>query len=344
MNEMKKEVDSLYPTGESWAAYLAADNDGENVKLDRKRVFVVELPVETKTHIEQDKPKLVKDTELLFRCPKDRSNEFNICINRTIESKLSEEVTEKRIIATIRKNSELLHGKYSKLSEIRLSKVKSSGFGTGCANLEDKYCIALVVPYKGLIPVNERPFPRTINGYPTDVWEGEDLPFYDTSSHQCFQPLCQGASFEIQHRTIKRYDQHNAPQYNYLGQLLTIGPFLQHRSRTYILTVAHGTLDRGLLKKTKFYATDNLANEETRCFQPKEDSRKSNRFGNVVRRCLDWCNRDRSDAALIEITNLAMVPTTGDFPDKLDLCKWLDKRTLHPTVESNLKIICFQLI
>ena len=314
MDEVKKEVDTQYPGCKSWPAYLATKNDGGKLQSEKKHVIVVEMPAEILSRIEQDKPKLVRDTELVFGCPNDRSNEFANCIYKTIDSKLNDEGTEKKIIATIRQYHKVLHAKHSMLSEILLSKVKSSGFGTECAHIEEKYCIALVVPYKGLIPISEQPFPPTINGYPTDVWEGEVLPSYHPASHQSQRPLRMGSSFGV------TYLVNRGPRYTYSTNWSTIGPFIRHNNKTYILSVGHSTFDFQNDLNTIIQLTENAG---MICSQPEF----GNKFGIVVRRCFNW--KEKEDAALIEITDATMEPTTGYFPDTTDSfeSKYLDNRT-----------------
>ena len=311
MNLQKMQVDMHYPGCKSWPAYLATDDNGGKLQTERKHVIVVELPAEMISRIRGDKPKPIRHIELVFRCRKDSSIEFANCIYKTSDSKLNDEATEKKIIATIRKYSNVLHAKYSKLSEIRLSKVKSSGFGTERAIIDEKYCIALIVPYKGLIPIFEEPFPPTINGYPTDVWEGEVLPSYHPASHQVLHPLRMGSSFGI---------------IPHLGQekLLTIGPFIKHNNSTCILSVGHGTVNN--------INTDidlNTPIADTPCSQPMFQI--ANRFGIVVRRVLHFQNFE--DAALIEIVDANMEPLGGYFPDTRDSfdSKYLDKSSYNRT-------------
>ena len=302
MNEVKKEVDTIYLGYESWPAYLATDNDGGKLQTKRKHVFVVELPADIISHIKQNKPKPVRDIELVFRCPNDRSIEFANCIYETSDSKMNDKDTEKKIIATIRNNCNVLHAQYSKLSEIRLSKVKSSGFGTENAYMEEKYCIALVVPNKGLIPISERPFPPTINGFPTDVWEGEVFPLYHALSHQILHPLRMGSSFSIKDTADDE-------------RIVTVGPLISHNARTYILSVAHGTFDTTLKKNQNLKLDPSTNVTGISCFQPNSNVEKVP-FGIVVKRCFD--RSYRQDAALIEITKPSMGPTTGEFPDTRD--------------------------
>ena len=313
MHEVKKEVDTQYLGCKSWPAYLATDSDGAKLQTEKKHVIVVELPAEIISRIEQDKPKLVRDTELVIKCPNDRSNEFAKCMHKTIYSKLNDENTEKKIIATIRKYRKVLHAKFSKLSEILLSKVKSRGFGKECANIEEKYCIALVVPYKGLIPISERPFPPTINGYPTDVWEGEVLPSYHPASHQSQRPLRMGSSLGVTYKVQR--GPIDIPETTWL----TIGPFIKLNKKTYILSVGHCTFDAENNLNTIIPLTTNAG---MTCSQPMF----GREFGTVVLRCFNW--GEREDAALIEITDATMEPTTGYFPDTTDSfdSKCLDNR------------------
>lgn len=313
-----KEIKKLFRTAKSWQVKPVKPHMGIDSSTDNKLVFVVEFP-NGKPNLEQGERDAIPGTELEFRCPNDRSNELAVCIDKTMKSTLNDTDTELEIISAIKENREQLHKNHSKLSEIRLSKVKSSGFGTKDAKIEDKYCIALVVPYKGLIPVDEEKFPPTIDGFPTDVWEGQVSPLYHPASHQALSPLLMGASIEIRTDAIIR--------------CVTIGPLIQHKAKgetrkTYILSVAHGTVEDW--ETTKIEPMENLLATQSNnilCYQPKASHINDEQlFGKVVRRVFAW-NR-WIDAALIEITNQDKIPTGGNFPDSEDSFEMFNGRAM----------------
>lgn len=318
-----KEIKKLFRTDKSWQAWLVKPHMGIDSSTDNKLVFVVEFP-NGKPNLEQGERDALPGTELEFRCPNDRSNELAVCIDKTIKSTLNDTDTELKIISAIKENREQLHKNHSKLSEIRLSKVKSSGFGTKNAKIKDMYCIALVVPYKGLIPVDEDKFPPTINDFPTDVWEGQISPLYHPASHQALSQLLMGASIEI------RTDAEN----NYCTYC-TIGPLIQHKAKgetkkTYILSVAHGTVKECEIE-TIIEPVENLTDTQSNnmlCYQPNSSVDESP-FGKVVKRVLAWNKWDRwIDAALIEITNQDKIPTGGYFPDSEDSFEMFNGRAM----------------
>lgn len=312
-----KEIKKLYRNAKSWQAWKAKPTKGTEASSDKNRVFVVEFPDE-KPCTEQGEQEAIPGAELVFRCPDDRSNKLAVCINKTIKSRLKDKSTVKEIIASIKQHRKNLHEQHTKLSEIRLSKVKSSGFGTKQAKLEDKYCIALVVPYKGFIPVSEDIFPSTIDGFPTDVWDGEVSPLYHPASHQAFSHLRMGASIEII-RDTTRQDK---------SKTVTIGPFIKYKDKdgnytTNILSVAHSTVDDWETDTIDHLEDVNAEQSNIRCYQPKASSSIDEPplplFGKVVRRKYDW--KECVDAALIKITNQDKIPTGGHFPDTADSFK-----------------------
>lgn len=313
-----KEIKKLFRTEKSWQARIVKSHMGIDSSTDNKLVFVVEFP-NGKPNLEQGEREAIPGTELEFRCPNDRSNELAVCIDRTMKSPFNDTDKELKISSAIKENREKLHKNHSKLSEIRLSKVKSSGFGTQDAKIEEKYCIALVVPYKGLIPVDEDEFPPEINGFPTDVWEGQVLPLYHPASHQALSHLIIGASIEIKTNATTR--------------CVTIGPFIQHKAKdetkkTYILSVAHGTVED--YKTTIIEPVETLTDTQSnnmRCYQPKASPINDEPlFGKVVKRVLAW---DKwIDAALIEITNQDKIPTGGYFPDSEDSFEMFNGRAM----------------
>lgn len=308
--DIHTEIRKLYRNARSWQAWKAKTTKGTEVSIDKNEVFVVEFPDEKPCN-EQSKHEAIPGTELVFRCPADRSNELAVCIDKTIKSKFKDKSTEEEIITSIKRHRKNLHEKHTNLSEIRLSKVKSRGYGTKQAKLEYKYCIVLVVSYKGLIPLGEEPFPSTIDGFPTDVWEGKVTPLYHPASHQAFSDLRMGASIEII-RDTNRQDK---------SRTVTIGPFIKHKDKdgnetTNILSVAHSTVDNWETDTIVHLEDVNAEQSNICCFQPTASSSNDEPFGKIVRRKYDF--KEYKDAALIKITNQDKMPTGGDFPDTED--------------------------
>lgn len=78
------------------------------------------------------------------------------------------------IMAHINKTreTETLMQNHKHLSRITASRVRSIGFKSKNPVMKKEGCIALYVPVKGFIPLDEEPFPDHIRGYPVDVREG----------------------------------------------------------------------------------------------------------------------------------------------------------------------------
>ncbi|XP_053388480.1 uncharacterized protein LOC128551609 [Mercenaria mercenaria] len=132
-----------------------------------------------------------------------------------------------KLTTYVKQNAKKLMQQHSNLTKISASWVKSSGYNTLDACIKKIPCIALYVHIKGLVPINEEPFQKTIVEYPFDVREGVFT-------------LC-GKPSDF-HRNVKMGCEIDS---GYGTQQGTIGPFFefQENSEIYYLTSAHVLLD-----------------------------------------------------------------------------------------------------
>ncbi|XP_060554834.1 uncharacterized protein LOC132715783 isoform X3 [Ruditapes philippinarum] len=215
--------------------------------------------------------------------------------------------TEMAVIkAFIKKNARRLMQKHSNLTKISPSCMRSSGYQTTAAHMENIPCIALYVQIKGLVPFNEEPFDRTITDMPFDVREGVFT-------------LC-GKPDDL-HQNVKMGCEIDS---GYGTDQGTVGPFVQleNYSDTYFLTSAHVALDKKQMEGLKKSDVNYIYYGKTghNIFQPPESKTVSNTnsrypLGKIVLAVYKEGNEDEAgmELALVQV-NEDRLPNDGSFP------------------------------
>ncbi|XP_060554495.1 uncharacterized protein LOC132715507 isoform X2 [Ruditapes philippinarum] len=211
------------------------------------------------------------------------------------------------IKAFIKKNARRLMQKHSNITKISPSCVRSSGYQTRAALMENIPCIALYVQIKGLIPFNEESFDRTIMDIPFDVREGVFT-------------LC-GRPDDL-HQNVKMGCEIDS---GYGTDKGTVGPFVQleHYMNTYFLTSAHVALDKKQMEELKKSDDSYIYYGKIghNIFQPPESktvSNSSSRYplGKIVLAVYKEGNEDEAgmELALVQV-NKDRLPNDGSFPE-----------------------------
>jgi hypothetical protein len=126
---------------------------------------------------------LKNDYQCFIKRENDYSSEGEIVAGKQMESDTcdmhSSDAILEEIKKCINKNADDLFQKHSNLNVILPSVMKSVGYMSDKQKHEIKIepCIALYVSVKGYIPLKETLFEKVIDGFPTDVLEGEFEPY-----------------------------------------------------------------------------------------------------------------------------------------------------------------------
>jgi hypothetical protein len=176
--------------------------------------------------------------------------------------------------------------------------MKSVGYTSGKHDIKIKPCIALYVSVKGYIPLNETPFEKEIDGFPTDVLEGEFEPFIG-GPNQYHEHLKMGVAI---HANVLIGD-------TILGG--TLGGFINHSVHGLCgITSAHVVYDSAELARVKNAKELSLIKT---VYQPINECMSA--FGEVVLAIYNEGSESESgmEVALIRIKDRQ--PKDGSFPE-----------------------------
>ncbi|XP_060571315.1 uncharacterized protein LOC132729552 [Ruditapes philippinarum] len=216
-----------------------------------------------------------------------------------IMSQLDDKTFEK-LRKCINDNADNLLKRHSNINVILPSLVKSVGYETGTLDIKQVPCIAIYVAVKGCIPLNETPFPKYIEGFPTDVLEGE------------FEPFVKGPN--EYHKHLKNGLAIHAKVFNGEGILGgTLGGFIDHPMHGLCgITCAHIIYSADELMEIKFKKQYNLRKT---VYQPI--GKRSSKFGEVVLAVYDEGSPSTSGMEVALVSILKRQPKNGSFPDTL---------------------------
>ncbi|XP_060573104.1 uncharacterized protein LOC132731021 [Ruditapes philippinarum] len=240
--------------------------------------------------------------ECYIKHENDYSSEGEIVAVKEMESDTSDIQSSDAVLENIRKcvnkNADDLLQKHSNLNVILPSLMKSVGYTSGKHDIKIKPCIALYVSVKGYIPLNETPFEKEIDGFPTDVLEGEFEPFIG-GPNQYHEHLKMGVAI---HANVLIGD-------TILGG--TLGGFINHSVHGLCgITSAHVVYDSAELARVK--NAQELSVVKT-VYQPVNECMSA--FGEVVLAVYNEGSESESgmEVALISIKNRQ--PKDGSFPE-----------------------------
>lgn len=221
-----------------------------------------------------------------------RSSENRDVIYKEVETNTRIDIDVMKLMKkAINKNSEFLRENHSNITMITGSPYRSIGYKKGAHSVEKENCIVILVPVKGVIPLGENIFPKTIDGFKTDVREVVIKLLTGGKPHEIHEYLKIGCA-------IGR----NAKD----GSIGTLGGFVYHPDHGLCgLTCAHV-----LLNETEI--TRGPMAEELGCLQPYP-------FGKQFGKLVDYRFQNNGDEkagidiALIKIDERH--PVNGDFCD-----------------------------
>jgi len=203
-----------------------------------------------------------------------------------------EDIDENLKQGNLNKDAEKLFKKHSNLTIVHLSSCKSRHFASANEKILKQPCIALYCHIKGIIPLGEREFEKSISGLETDVREGFCSFTADTKLRPGTAITCKA-----------------------LDSCGTIGGFVEDRQgRTAFVTAAHVVTNCSLRRcnneeKSEFLnSTDVII---SRAADPDTE----------VGKVIDWCfshgdqNQTSVDAALVLIDKQS-ISTDNQFENK----------------------------
>ncbi|XP_053373325.1 uncharacterized protein LOC128546561 [Mercenaria mercenaria] len=186
----------------------------------------------------------VADYHIYVRSTRESNGECALLFQTCCKCKTKEEqIILEKLRKSINKHADNLMNSHSKLSVVLPSLKKSVGYKSRNQRIIDEPCITLYVPVKGLIPIEEDPFPKRIDDFQVDVIEGEFVPYagYANDFHE--------------HLKMGLAIHGNARDKN--GEILggTLGGFVDHPVHGLCgISSAHALLSR-----------DNLVTNQTNC-------------------------------------------------------------------------------
>ncbi|XP_053373205.1 uncharacterized protein LOC123532812 [Mercenaria mercenaria] len=211
---------------------------------------------------------------------------------------MDEEIS--KAVTRMKRHSQGLMKRHSNITRISVSWIKSSRYGREDAKMTNEVCISLYVPRKGIIPINEKPFPKILNGFPVDVREGICVPFL--GPHDVHESVKMGCAIS---------GQSFAEQSN-IG---TIGGFIESENEIYCLTSAHVFAQNPNLKDLQSNGTWIAASDDNPLNNVYQPSPPSEPFGTLVRAVFTEGGGGNAgvDAAVIHVRK--RFPNSGIFPD-----------------------------
>ncbi|XP_060607200.1 uncharacterized protein LOC132759453 [Ruditapes philippinarum] len=264
-------------------------------------VFVVVLKKNSRRLVSRD------NYECYIKWENAYSSEGKLVAVKEMEFDTSDIQSSDAVLENIRKcvnkNADDLLQKHSNLNVILPSLMKSVGYMSDKQEHEIKIkpCIALYVSVKGYIPLNETPFEKEIDGFPTDVLEGEFEPFIGGPNHY-HEHLKMGVAI---HANVSIGDK-------ILGG--TLGGFINHSVHGLCgITSAHVVYDSAELARVKNAKELSLIKT---VYQPINECMSA--FGEVVLAIYNEGTESESgmEVALISIKDRQ--PKDGSFPEALN--------------------------
>ncbi|XP_060585757.1 uncharacterized protein LOC132741571 [Ruditapes philippinarum] len=242
-----------------------------------------------------------KDYEYCIRCENDVSTEGDLVAKyETKDETMSQfdNETFEKLRKCINDNAKDILERHSNINVILPSFVKSVGYETGQHNIKQVPCIALYVTVKGCIPLNETPFEKNVNGFPTDVLEGK------------FEPFMNGPNEYHEHLKIGLAIHANVLSTNgVLGG--TLGGFIDHSTHGLCgITCAHVVYSPAELMEMKDKRQCCL---RKKVYQPI--GKRSSAFGEVVQAFYDIGGSCTSGMEVALISIQKRQPKSGSFPE-----------------------------
>ncbi|XP_060585530.1 uncharacterized protein LOC132741399, partial [Ruditapes philippinarum] len=244
-----------------------------------------------------------KDYDYNIRCENAFSTEGDLVAE--YESK-HEEINqyENEIFEKLRKcinnNADDLLKRHSNINVILPSLIKSVGYKTNEHNIKIEPCIALYVTVKGCIPLQEKPFQKNIDGFRTDVLEGEYEPFIK-GPNEYHEYLRTGLAI---HANVLDGDGISGG---------TLGGFIDHSIYGLCgLTCAHVVCSAAELMEVK---ENKLISLKKKVYQPI--GKRSSAFGEVVLAVYDEGSHSISGMEVALVSIYKRQPKDGSFPETL---------------------------
>ncbi|KAK3600417.1 hypothetical protein CHS0354_023625 [Potamilus streckersoni] len=253
----------------------------------------------------EDIPESYRSFECIFRHEYEVSEEAREIIdNKEIRRIVARRRQMKGLQETLANNINQLLSCHSNIEMVGISSIRSVKYGHINARLIPETCIVIYVHVKGIIPYDEKMFPRSMGNYLIDVPEGKFISYSDVPGprdyHQHLSMGCQ----------IVRKG----------GLMGTIGGFLDMpNGNVGILTCAHVVMTN---KEREEYINstpdEQLQKQKTfpwcthRICQPDE----YREFGTVLKFVLTSGSPSEVgvDAAIVTVTEQSRLPISGRFP------------------------------
>lgn len=223
--------------------------------------------------------------------PDNMNNEHRDINKKVVESNARIDINDMNLMKTaINTYSDSLREKHTNIKVITGSPLRSIGYKAERHETKRENCIVLLVPIKGLIPLQEDPFPKEIGSFKVDVREGT-FKFYV------------GGKPSDMHTNLKMGCAIGPAARDVYG---TLGGFVDHPVYGLCaLTCAHVVMQESELRHNA-----NIAG--LTCVQPNNTEAE---FGEVIKTVFrdNGSYRSGLDVALIKINSRA--PANGYFPD-----------------------------
>ena len=147
-----------------WEGYRPTESDEE--RQNWGRIFVV--VVKRKIYNLNEKVSNKEPFRIVQKLADEVSGKAKVCLQK--ETGLAFTLQEHSDLRdTLLRNAENLMKSHSNLELVSVSKIKSKDSGH---KIEENPCLVMYVHVKGIIPVNEMPFPEKVEGFIVDVREG----------------------------------------------------------------------------------------------------------------------------------------------------------------------------
>ncbi|XP_053383464.1 uncharacterized protein LOC123540052 [Mercenaria mercenaria] len=269
-----------------WPAYR------ENNRTDIVFVVITDTSLDSPKDIDY-----VYDFEIVLRADGDTNEENRIVIEHEVESdNYISDTRSEEMRNVINGNSDTLGKQHSNITMISASSMKSFGYLTNNHKMEREDCITLFVHVKGLIPIKEKCFPKTLGGFNVDIREDVFQVYTSRKPNEWHKDLKMGCRIGLQ--GVNGYG--------------TLGGIIEHPHHGIcFITCAHVLLNVEELQMNK--------TPPITCYQPSFDKEaasnhfrcgelKDHKIGEVVGR------EAGVDAALVKIDE-SRKPVNGIFPE-----------------------------
>ncbi|XP_053408300.1 uncharacterized protein LOC128559784 isoform X2 [Mercenaria mercenaria] len=226
-----------------------------------------------------------------------QKNENQIIREREQENPFDDEEM-KQIVQCMKDNSVTLMDIHSNITRISVSWIKSKGYGTELSSMNHELCIVLYVHIKGLIPINEDPFPTNVGIYSVDIREGVFLPLAGPFEHH--EQIKMGCAI--------RGDFHTG------GGVGTLGGFVEHNNNIYCITSAHVMFEKHHfehLQKNKLI----LFGPHHQYFAYQPTKKEAKPFGKITKAVYTEGGGGAAGVEAVLICVDERCPSSGNFPD-----------------------------